>query len=184
MSQIIYRSTDTAGGGITQITTGTLAVPDGVVTPVAGNVNLFSSGTGITVTGAGDTATLNVTGGGIAWNLISTGDPETKQMLNDNGYVVNTTSFTVTQFTLPTTPALGTCVEVIMRYTANNYGFWITGAAILDNTISLTAAQKYQYLNLPASPNQKNGNIKLICTDEVTKRWTVVRTKGAFTTEA
>ena len=56
MSQITYRATGGGGGGdVTQFTTDA-----GVVTPVAGNVNLFG-GTGITTTGAGDTATFSLT---------------------------------------------------------------------------------------------------------------------------
>lgn len=157
---------------------GALATPDG-----SGVIQVKGNGIDVSTSASGHVLTINVTGGGVQWNLVSTGDPETVQMANDNGYVVNTATFTVTKFTLPTTPALGTTVEVIMRVLTNNFGFWITGAIILDITTTISAIQKYQYTNSTVNnPKQQNGAIKLICTDPVTKRWTVVRTKGTFVT--
>ena len=84
------------GGDILDIQTDT-----GLVSPVAGIINLFG-GTGITVDGSGQTATVNATGGGYKWQVITAA---TKQILINEAYFANNAGTLV--FTLPAVAAVG-----------------------------------------------------------------------------
>lgn len=84
------------GGGSTQFTT-----DSGVAVPAAGNVNVFG-GVGAATTGSGSTITVNVTGEGLDWNVVSTN----QSMLVNNGYIAIAPGGALT-FSLPATSIVG-----------------------------------------------------------------------------
>lgn len=95
MSQAGFISVS-GGGGAIQFTTDA-----GIAVPAAGNVNVLG-GVGAATTGAGSTITINVTGAGIDWNVVSTN----QTMVVNNGYIATSPGGALT-FSLPAASAVG-----------------------------------------------------------------------------
>jgi hypothetical protein len=73
----------------------------GIVTPVAGVVNALG-GTGANTVGSGNTLTINITGGGYKWQVITAA---TKQILVNEAYFANNAGTLI--FTLPSVANVG-----------------------------------------------------------------------------
>lgn len=99
------------GGGASQQIKATSAMTNGMVaigstgaTPVAATL---TAGAGITVTNGAGSITIDTTGGGFAWSVVT---GATQAMVINNGYIGNrATSIT---FTLPDTAAVGSEVRI------------------------------------------------------------------------
>lgn len=109
------------GGDLDTITT-----PDSVVViPTAGNIN-FANGTGMDITGSGDTVTFNAVGGALTWTVVTA---LTQAVANNHGYIANNAAGVT--FTLPATSPVGTVIGI----TTIHSGGW---------TIAQRAGQKIQ----------------------------------------
>jgi len=95
------------------LSNGQLIIGSTGVAPVAATL---TEGTGISITNAAGAITINATGGGFDWNIV-TGSTQT--MVAHNAYVENTTGLCT--LTLPATSAVGDTIQVAGM---NSAGSW------------------------------------------------------------
>lgn len=97
----------------------------------------LTAGTGVAITSASGSITINSTGGGMTWSVVT---GSTQAMAVNNGYISNYAGQLA--YTLPTTSAVGSIIEVsgmntaagwIISYTTNQQIFYGTSAATLTS---------------------------------------------------
>lgn len=155
---------ETPTGEVTQFT-----ADSGTALPSAGNINLLG-GTGASTVASGSTVTINVTGGGIEYSVVTTNT----QMAINQGYITNKSGSAATM-TLPATAAVGSVVSVVGL---NATGWSIaqaTGQQIHMNSVSTTSGASGSL----ASSAQYN-SVLLLCTVANTD-WTVISSEGVLT---
>lgn len=98
-----------SGGGIAVVQTLTGNTGGAVGPNAAGNINVVGNGTSVIVAGnAGtNTLTVNVTGGGLEWNVVAINTA----MLGNSGYIAN--SVGLIQLLLPAVAVVGTIIRVV-----------------------------------------------------------------------
>lgn len=124
------------GGSSNAITS--LALSDGQLVigltgndPVAANL---SAGTGISITNAAGSITINSSGGGLKWTVIT---GASQAMSVNNGYIANRAG--TVAFTLPTTSAIGDMISVTGINTALGWSIaYTTNQQIFFGTSSTT----------------------------------------------
>jgi hypothetical protein len=152
-----------SGGAITDIQTDT-----GLVTPVNGLINLLG-GTGCQVDGSGDTATVNVTGGGLTWNSV-TGTSQSAAV--DNGYYCSNVALVTV--TLPTTAAAGTVIGVMNLGAGNTKVAYGTGQSLrIGNTTTTVTTGSI-------TSTAQGDCVLLLCTTANTT-WTAISVQGNWT---
>ena len=132
MSQIFYRTTDTAAGGVLTLTG---ANSGGAVSPnSSGNITFNGSG-GMAIDGnqGANSITFTVTGGGLAWIPVTSA---TQGMAANTGYFANFAGPAALQFTLPVTCPRNR----VIRVAGMGPALW---------TIKQNADQKIHFDNIP-----------------------------------
>lgn len=116
---VMYASSSVVSA-ISNGTDGQLLIGDTGSQPLWQNL---TPGTGISITNAAASITINSTGGGMTWNAVTTAGPI--QMVANNGYIEN---YGVTQsiLVLPLNPSVGTVTELCCT---SAMGAAITGTA-------------------------------------------------------
>ena len=113
------------------LTDGQVLIGSSGVDPVA---STLTAGTGISITNAAGSITINSSGGGIAWTVVT---GATQAMSVNNGYIANNAG--TVAFTLPATAAVGSIIAV--TGINNNTGWSIglnAGQTIHFGTVSTT----------------------------------------------
>ena len=100
---------------LVDVTTVPATVPEqfttdaGVAVPVANNINILG-GTGISVSGAGDTVTINASSLSSFWQAIAVNTA----LASNNGYICNAPGGAL-QLTLPVVSAVGDTIEILLN---------------------------------------------------------------------
>jgi hypothetical protein len=122
-----------ASNGITSLalTNGQLAIGSTGANPIAATL---TAGTGIGITSASGSITINSTGGGLTWTTVS---GATQAMTSNNGYIANRAG--TVAFTLPTSSAVGDVIAVTGINTATGWSIaYTTNQQIFLGTTSAT----------------------------------------------
>ena len=165
MSQILQSIINGGTGtGPIYTLTGNSGVP---VSPVAGNVNIQGNGIDVNFNGVGNTLTLTVTGGGLAWKP-ATVSPTV--MDSNTGYITTLAGTTI--FDLPVSPSVGDVVR-------------IAGYAGAGWTISISAGQGITYLShsyaTSLSSTVLTDSVELLCVATgVTDVWLSISANGTL----
>jgi len=81
----------------------------GFAVPLAGVINIFG-GSGVSTSASGNTVTINVSGTGFTWNVVTSADnPVT--LAPNNGYITKGAS--AVQFTLPASASIGDDYRIV-----------------------------------------------------------------------
>lgn len=164
MSQIIIGSGGGGGGGGTT----SFQTDAGVATPAAGVIQILG-GTDVTTSGAGDTVTINATGGGlIPWIDIPSA---TLTAAANTGYVHFTFPTAVT-ITLPTGVPFGTIVSVVA---SNN-----VASTTVDTPVGVDLQVPGSGINAYSSVEADGyGSATFLCT-EVDAEWQMIDSTGTW----
>lgn len=127
--------------------------PDGAqVFPAAGIID-FLNGSGMNITGSGNTITFNSTGGGFTWHDVTTSP---QALAGGNGYVADSGSLIT--FTLPTTAAFGSTFFIAGHGTGGWTISQSSGQSIVVGTLTSTVGAGGSV----ASSNKAN-SVELVC---------------------
>jgi len=141
----------------------------GAIGPTAGNVNILG-GTGCNVVGSGSTLTINVTGLGTEFTVVTA---DTAMAVNQ-GYITNKAG-TAASMTLPATASVGSQVTVL--------GLGATGWVIAQNagqTVHMNATNSTAGAGGSTTNTSRYQSITLICVIANTD-WEIVYTSDAVT---
>lgn len=94
----------------------------------------ITAGTGITITPGANLITINATGGGLTWTVIT---GASQAMTSNNGYIANRAG--TVAFTLPTSSAVGDIIEVTGINTATGWSIaWTTNQQVFFGNATTT----------------------------------------------
>lgn len=145
------------------MTNGQLIIGSTGATPTAATL---TAGSNISITNAAGQITIAATGAaGFAYTNV-TGTSQT--MVANNGYIANSASLIT--FTLPTTAAIGTVIEIVGAGT----GFW-TIAQNAGQSILVVGSTTTTGVSGGLTSTEAGGSIWLLCTAADTK-WTAIPT--------
>jgi len=121
--------------------------------PAANNINIFG-GLGATTTAAGSTLTINVTGSGFTWNVV-TSATNPLSIVSENGYIAKGAG--AVQFVLPAAAAVGDMFRIA------GYGnLWTLGQNALQS-ITLGSSTTSVGIGGSITATQVRDTIEMIC---------------------
>lgn len=141
----------------------------GSAIPAANVLNIFG-GIGTSTTGAGNTVTINSTGGGLDCTEITVVGPT--QMAIDNCYIANIASPSVVELILPLTAVIGSVIEIIGKGTG---GFQINQNA--GQTITLVDSVTTTGVGGLVNSSESRSTLLMTCITADTE-WQIVASTG------
>jgi hypothetical protein len=173
---LLYNAINKFGSGISKVliagTSGSviqLTADSGTATPTAGNINILG-GTGCNTSASGSTVTINVTGQGSEFTVVTA---DTAMNVNQ-GYITNKAG-TAASMTLPSTAVVGSQITVL--------GLGATGWVIAQNagqTVHMNATNSTTGAGGSTTNTSRYQSITLICVIANTD-WEIVYTSDAVT---
>lgn len=131
----------------------TITTPDStVVVPTAGNVNFLQSGS-IAITGSGSNVTFSVSGGGLAWQEVTT---TSSALAANTGYIVDNGALVT--LTLPATIAQGSIIQVVGK----GAGGWLI-AQNAGQTIYFGIRTTTTGVGGSLSSSHRRNSVELLC---------------------
>jgi hypothetical protein len=159
--------TNLGGAGVDVSTlTGDNAV---AISPTAGNINIVG-GTGVSTVGSGSTITINVTGEGEKYSVVTADTP----MVSNTGYITNKAG-TAASMTLPAAAAVGDTVTVV--------GLGATGWVVAQGagqTIHMNSVSTTTGAGGSLASTARYNTVTLVCTVANTD-FTVLSNEGILT---